>query len=322
VVSEQAPVRQALVTGASGFIGRHLCRYLHDQGVRVRALSRHQAAGPWDEHCVVALGEGALQPTHLRGIDTVIHLAGYAHAVNDLDSARIHQQVTVAGTRELIAQLDPRTQRLLFVSSVKAQAASAEGEPDSDYGRAKREAERMVQDWHARHGARALFLRLPLVYGPGVKGNLRRMLEAVDRRRFPPLPEFGNRRSMVHVEDVCTAILQALQAGTSAEAYTLTDGRAYSSRDIYLALREALGRPPPRWSIPVFVFRILASAGDLLGALSGRRPGFDSQALDKLAGDALYDNEAARTDFQFRPHYNFESALPEMVSRWREECRR
>ncbi len=310
-------VKRALVTGASGFIGRHLCRYLQQQGIHVRALSRRLTRGPWDEQIVAALGAGALEPELLRDIDTVIHLAGYAHAVDDSDSARIHQQVTVAGTRELLSILDRRIQRLLFVSSVKALPVAPGGEPDSDYGRAKREAEQLVQEFHTASGTRAIILRLPLVYGPGVKGNLQRMLEAIARGRFPPLPEFGNRRSMVHVSDVCVAIQQALQAGTSGACYTLTDGREYSSREIYLAMRKALGLSPPRWAVPVFIFRSLARMGDAAGTLAGRRLGFDSQALDKLAGDALYDNAPAIADFQFQPRHCLASALPEMLAAWR-----
>ena len=314
---EHTTVKRALVTGASGFIGRHLCRYLQQQGVHVRALARQVSNGPWDEQVIAILGEGKLEPELVRDIDTVIHLAGYAHAVDEIDSARIHQQVTVAGTRELLSILDRRRQQLLFVSSVKALPVAPGGEPDSDYGRANREAERLVPDLHKRSGTRTIILRLPLVYGPGVKGNLQRMLGAIARGRFPPLPEFGNRRSMVHVEDVCEAVLQALHKGASGACYTLTDGREYSSREIYLAMRKALGRSPPRWAVPVFIFRLLARIGDAAGALAGRRVGFDSQALDKLAGDALYDNGPAIADFQFRPRHCLASALPEMVDAWR-----
>jgi len=317
VASEPVTVKRALVTGATGFIGRTLCRYLQQQGIRVRALSRHAASGPWDEQVIAVLGEGALEPGIVRDIDTVIHLAGHAHAVDDTDSARIHQQVTVAGTRELLSILDRRIQRLLFVSSVKALPAAPAGEPDSDYGKARREAEQLVLDLCAQRGTRAIILRLPLVYGPGVKGNLRRMLETIARGRFPPLPEFGNRRSMVHVEDVCVAVLLALRFGASGAAYTLTDGRQYSSREIYLAMRAALGMAPPRWAIPVFIFRLLARAGDAVSALAGRRPGFDSQALEKLAGDAVYDNGPAVADLSFQPRHCLESALPEMVAAWR-----
>jgi len=315
---ESIEIKRALVTGASGFIGRPLCHYLQQQGVYVRALSRKISDGPWDEQITATLGENALSPELVEDIDTVIHLAGYAHALDDMDSARVHQQVTVAGTRDLLSIVEQRVQNFLFVSSVKALPAPGQSEPDSDYGRAKHDAEQLVRDTQAHSGLRTIILRLPLVYGPGVKGNLRRMLETIARGRFPPIPEFGNRRSMIHVEDVCAAILLALQNATSGASFTLTDGREYSSREIYLAMCEALGRPPPDWVIPEFMFKYLAYLGDIIGAVIGRRVGFDSQALDKLAGDAVYDNGAAIRDFNFQPQHSLSKALPDMVTAWHE----
>ncbi len=314
MVAENTTMKRVLVTGATGFIGRHLCNYLQQQGVYVRALSRHPASGPWDDQAISILGEDKLSAELLRDIDTVIHLAGHAHAVDEIGGADTHQKVTVAGTRDLLALIGQSVERLLFVSSVKAIPVSPSCEPDSDYGKAKRDAEELVQDLHRRLELRTIVLRLPLVYGPGVKGNLQRMLKAIARRRFPPIPEFGNRRSMIHVEDVCVAIVKALQHGTSGASYTLTDGQVYSSRDIYLAMCSALRQPAPRWSIPVIIFKLMAHIGDVLGAVAGRRLGFDSDALDKLAGDALYDNSAAVTDFQFQPRYCLVSALPEMLA--------
>ena len=83
-------------------------------------------------------------------------------------------------------------------------------------------------------------------------------------------------------------------------------------------MRKALGLSSPSWTIPVFIFSLMARIGDAAGALAGRRVGFDSEALDKLAGDALYDNASAVADFQFQPHHNLASALPEMVNAWRD----
>ncbi len=316
---ESSPIRRALVTGATGFIGRHLCQRLQEQGIFVRALSRHQSTGPWDDQVVAVLGEDEVKSHWVDDIDTVIHLAGHAHALDEIDSAKTHQQVTVTGTRQLLSLLDSGVHRLLYVSSVKALPIAPAKEPDSDYGRAKSMAEQLVQEFHSQGGMRTIILRLPLVYGPNVKGNLRNMLGSVARGRFPPLPEFGNRRSMIHVDDVCVAIIQALQKATSGSTFILTDGHKYSSREIYLAMRSALGQPPPRWCTPVFIFKILAIVGDAAGTLLERRPGFDSQALDKLAGNAWYDNSPAMTDFGFQPRHSLSSALPDMLAAWRRD---
>ena len=95
-------------------------------------------------------------------------------------------------------------------------------EPDTPYGRSKLAAEELVL--HGGYVPEPVVLRLCMVYGPQAKGNIEKMIEAVRRNRFPPLPEMGNRRSMVHVQDVVQA---AVLAGTHPAAV----GQAYSTRE-------------------------------------------------------------------------------------------
>ena len=100
-------------------------------------------------------------------------------------------------------------------------------------------------------GIETCVLRLPLVYGPGQKGNLLRMMEAIDRGRFPPLPDTGNQRSLVHVDDVVQAlVLAATHDAAVGKTYYVTDNKPYTTTDLYRMMRRALGRAEPRWSLP------------------------------------------------------------------------
>jgi nucleoside-diphosphate-sugar epimerase len=132
-------------------------------------------------------------------------------------------------------------------------------------------------------------LRLSLVYGPGVEGNLGAMLRAVAMRRFPPPPKAANRRSMVHVDDVVRA---AIAASRRVEAVgrviVVGDGVPYSTHDIYAAMVRSLGRRVPRRSLPAPAWRALAVLGDVLGLVRGRRAPFDSDSYRKLFGSAWY----------------------------------
>jgi len=98
----------------------------------------------------------------------------------------------------------------------------------------------------------SVVLRLSMVYGPTRKGNLPRMIEAVTKGRFPPLPETGNKRSMVHVDDVVQAAMLAAERPESVgQTYVVTDGPPYSTRQIYECICEALGRDAPKWHVPI-----------------------------------------------------------------------
>lgn len=305
--------RRFVVTGASGFIGRRLCEALREHGRVVALLRDASQEGPWDEVVVADIADGELPCAAFAGADVVFHLAGRAHAVaerrNDVD---LYTRVNVIGTQRVIecARVS-RVHRIVFASSVKAIREDDGDDTLSPYGTSKRAGEDIVLN----SGIDAVVLRLALVYGPGVEGNLGGMLRAIRSYRFPPPPPLPNRRAMVHVDDVVRALLAA---GESAHAVgkriVIGDGVEYSTRDIYDAMNHALDRPAPTWSMPLALWRALARAGDTLGAVLHRRAPFDSEAYRKLFGSAWYEPGDMRSDLGVVPELTLEDALPAMVA--------
>src|SRR5260221_10535397 len=105
--------------------------------------------------------------------------------------------------------------------------------PATPYGRAKLRAEELVLGMNGKSGMRTVCLRLPMVYGPGHKGHLPRMVAAIKRGVFPPLPQYPGKRSLLHVEDAAAAaILVAQRAEAAGKVYIVSEPRAYSSREI------------------------------------------------------------------------------------------
>ncbi len=306
--------KRFVVTGASGFIGRRLCEALRSEG-RVVALVRDPAqAGPWDEALVCDIGRDEIEPGSFAGADVVFHLAGRAHAVAERAAdVSLYTRVNVDGTRRVAeAARAAGAPRLVFASSVKAIREDDDDETLSPYGQSKREAEDIVLNSGV---AGAVVLRLALVYGPGVEGNLGGMLRAIRSYRFPPPPPLPNRRAMVHVDDVVRAMIAA---GDSAAAVgkriVIGDGVEYSTRDIYDAMNHALDRPVPTWSLPLAGWRALALAGDAMGAVLRRRAPFDSDAYRKLFGSAWYEPGDMRSCLGVVPRLTLEDALAGMVA--------
>jgi len=312
-----------LVTGASGFIGRNLCATLQENGHEVIAGLRHEQEGPWQHTLLLDLPDMTIPSTCLSDVSCIFHLAGKAHAVSEIsDDEQEYASINREGTRQLLeASKLAGIRRFVFISSVKAmgeggttcQDESVTCHPETSYGKSKLAAEHLVLE--GGYVSEPVVLRLSMVYGSSRKGNLPRMIEAVSKGRFPPLPEAGNQRSMIHVEDVVqAALLAAEKLAAVGQTYIVTDGHACSARQLYEWICEVLDKPVPAWTIPPGLLKVLAKVGDGIGRVRGRRFVFDSDALAKLIGSACYSSEKIERELEFRPKRDFHSALPEIVA--------
>lgn len=310
-----------MVTGASGFIGERLTWHLSQNNFKVRVLNRRETGDKIESYRIDLAGDNV--PSSLcTDIDTIFHLAGKAHALAEADQDEAEYfQINTEGTRKLLeAAKRAGVQRFVFFSSVKA-VGDSESRPmdetvqslaDTPYGQSKYEAEQLVL--HGGYVPHPVVIRPCMVYGNTEKGNLPRMIDAIRKGVFPPLPEVHNKRSMVHVEDVVqAALLAAEKPEATGQVYIVTDGHAYSTRQIYDWIREALAKSPSLKAMPLAWLRTMAKVGDGIGMLRGRRFIFDSDALEKLIGSAWYSSAKIERELGFKPVHDLKSSLPEIV---------
>jgi len=310
-----------LVTGATGFIGKRLSDALEADGVTLRRLSRRPLARP---DCFVAdLADRSALIAACTGVERVFHCAGHAHAFRSLavHDATIQWQANFEGTRNLAeAAGQSGVRRFVFLSSVKAMAEPGNrcvdedfpGQPETAYGQAKRAAEAAVLEAGRRYGMHVVNLRLAMVYGSGGRGNLERMGRLVKRGLFPPLPETGNRRSLVHVDDVVAAIrLVAGEPRASGRTYIVASHAAPSGRELFDALRSTFGMRPWSWDVPTSVLRLAAGAGDALEMLTRRRMPVDSGVVDRLLGSAWFSPARIEAELGWRAKVSLAAGLAE-----------
>jgi len=279
-----------LVTGATGFVGQHLIKCLKLDGYNIKAIARKLIPGV--DTVICDFFNDSIPENTLKGIDVVFHLAGYAHDLkSESGIEQTYQKINVDITSKLLLlSVKNNVKKFIFVSSVKAGGVSKQGkcatekslsEPDGVYGKTKREAELKVLEAGRKSDMHVSILRPALIYGPKVKGNLQLMMQGIKKGWFPPLPETGNRRSMIHVDDVVRALLfLANNKKSNGEVFIATDGRVYSSRNIYEAMCYVLDKNIPNWSVPRLLFNTIAR-------LSG---GFKYK-IDKLLGDECYSSK-------------------------------
>ena len=315
-------VSRYLVTG-------HIVSALNREQCYIRGLTR-QAHRSGSNSGVDARPGDITQPATLEGlmnnIDTVIHAAGYAHA-ND-SGHDVHYKTTLDGTRHLLHEATTsNVGHFVFISSTKAMTApgtdcideTETGLPRDEYGLARRRTEEQVLTTGKRTGMHVSIVRPALVYGPGCKGNLATMLRWIDRGIFPPVPDTGNRRSMVDVRDLARAVIAAARReSANGRTCIIADGEDYSTRRIYQAMRSALGKAAPGWSFPACMYRAAGHAGDLYEAVLRRPAAFNSAVCSRLLDSACYHSVAAETALGFHAEFCLEDALPMMVRHYRQ----
>lgn len=291
-----------LVTGATGFIGRHLCQKLSGESASVLALSRGGGSLP-DGTVTQALDLSRELPAieQLRGVDAVFHLAGIAHqraAPEDYDDLN-HRAVAALARRAEQAGV----RCFIYLSSVRAMGPAKgpgprnEGElspPDSPYGQSKWQAECDLVREFSSSDMGVYILRPPLVYGSGVGGNLETLRRAMAYGM--PRPPAEGARSMIGVQDLAD-LMCALAAAPRPGVHTwiVSDGERYTLRDIYDALRTAAGKGPGLAWLPAPAWHALLALADILHGGAGQPLG------QRLFGTDLYDNSALLAATGWRP---------------------
>lgn len=332
-----------LVTGATGFVGRHLTRALLDKGAEVtclvRATSRTASlpAGVRTVQACLCTGQGLDKA--LDGQDAVIHLAALLFGLDwqqYLDSnARAAQCLAAA-----LAQHGGHVRRFVQVSSLAATGPSAHSPgvtdatlpaPVSAYGWSKYLTECILGRCL---GERMVVLRPPIIYGSGDKGLLP-YFQAAQKgliinpglgRRFPV--------SAVHVHDMVQAILLALQPEAHG-VYHLSDGAEHCMVSIGKAIATALhaakdpqgnqrARPPRIISIPLSLMGAAASVAGLWGTMALRMglraPSWNPDKYREAKQEGWLCSSARITqELGYSPTISLEQGMAEAVSGYRHE---
>jgi nucleoside-diphosphate-sugar epimerase len=276
--------RLIALTGATGFIGRHLLQSLSQRGYRVRVLLRRPVEVPLGASSAVVgdLTRPMNMAAALAGVDAVVHSAGLAQTMSGTPEDDFRSSNTEATLRLAEAAARARVQRFVFLSSIRAQTGISADRivtetdnpaPTDAYGRSKRDAEAALAgtdlDWVA--------LRPVLVYGEGVKGNLASLLRLAHSRAPLPFGLAEARRSLVSVESLAEAVATVIEApGPLRRPLIVSEPDALTLAEMVTALRAGLGRGPGLLPVP----------GALLGlacAITGRREAYARLSASLMA---------------------------------------
>jgi nucleoside-diphosphate-sugar epimerase len=314
-------MKKILVTGASGFVGSALCSSLLAQGFAVRAAVRSLGSmSSADSLDVVAVGEVGAHTdwsAALAGVDCVIHCAARAHVMHEIeaDALAAYRAVNVAGTQHLAEQAAALgVRRLVFLSSIMVLGIHTNGRgpffvsdepaPVEDYAISKWEGEQALWAVSARTGLEVVVVRPPLVYGPGVKGNLLRLTSLVARGLPLPLGAVHNQRSLVGLSNLVDLLrLCAVHPAAAGQMLLVSDGQDLSTPHLIRLMAEGMNRPARLLPVPV---ALLQAGGSLLGKRG---------EIDRLVGSLQVDSGYTQAQLGWTPPVSVEDGVREMA-RW------
>jgi UDP-glucose 4-epimerase len=333
-MTEHTAAPTCLVTGATGALGPALVRALVSDGWSVRALARTPPpAGllPAGVDVIAAdvTDSGAVGEA-MAGVQVVMHLAAKLHIANPSPALRAeYERVNVQGTRTVVeAARAAGVLRLVFFSTIsvygpsrgRTLAEATPPAPETIYATTKHAAEQVVLGASAGpDGPPATILRLAAVYGPRVRGNYRRLLRALARRRFVPVGAGRNRRTLVHEEDAArAALLAARHPDAIGEVFNVTDGGSPTLDEIVRVMCAALGRRPPAVALPAGPVRAAAWLAERAAGLAGRRLPLRA-AVDKYLEEVVVDGRRLRDRLGYRPALTLEAGWRQTVEAMRRD---
>ncbi|MBM9513716.1 UDP-glucose 4-epimerase family protein [Desulfogranum marinum] len=300
-------MKQILVTGATGFIGRGLCEKLHNSHCKVRAAVRTEKStklpGSLDQSIVGDIGPSTNWEKALLHVDCIVHLAACIDVVPGVsgDPLSRFRSVNVDGTIHLARQaVRANVKRFIYISSIKVNGEISqtgvpftpddEPAPSTPYAVSKFEAERALLQFSAESGLEIVIIRSPLVYGPGVQGNFLRLMHWMAKGMPLPLGAIRNRRSLVALDNLLDLIVTCTDHPAAADqTFLVSDGEDLSTTELLQQVSLALGRNDRLIPMPAKVLAMFA-------AMFGRQ-----STVQRLCGSLQVDITKTKSILDWSP---------------------
>ena len=266
-----------IITGATGFVGKNLSKFLKEKGHHISPLSLRKA---WE------LDQNA---------EAIIHLAGKAHDTKNISIEKEYFEINTELTKKLFKEfLNTTVQDFIYFSSVKATADTVEGfldenhksNPQTPYGKSKLEAEEFLLSQKLPENKRLFIIRPCMIHGPGNKGNLNLLYKFVQKGIPYPLAAFENKRSFLSIDNLNFLILEMLSnKNVGSGIYNFADDEVLSTNELVKLIANTSGKKEKLWKISSKLISATAKMGDVM-----KLP-LNSERLKKLTENYWVSNQ-------------------------------
>lgn len=303
---------KCLVTGANGFLGKHLCPFLKSHQVNVVATSRQASSS--DIIATGDLNQFSNWQALLNGVDVIVHAAAKAHDMSK--STDLKDQYYEANLKLPLLLAEKAREhgvgRFIFISTIKVNGegtfnrpfqADDAPQPTDDYGMSKAQAELALLKMHQPGVFEVVIIRPCLIYGNGVKANFKNLMNLV-QKGFPlPFGSIKNKRSFVSIDNLMDLILKCLShPKASGQVFLVSDGKDLSLPELIKAIAKALQKKILLLPVPFFLFRFVF-------AVLGKK-----DLTQRLFGNLQVDISKTKQMLEWNPPYTMDQSLQNMLN--------
>jgi len=321
------------ITGGTGFLGIPLVRKLLHDGHAV-SLLREKGNAIFDgESLPIRIVEGDINDARalaelVKDADLMFHLAGKVH--DPYGKPEDFMRVNVEGTRRVVdSAIENKVRKIVFYSTIMVYGRisnagdneTSECEPRDHYGASKLKAEEIVLNAAKNGMCDAVVLRLPVVYGPFDKGNIRRLIKAVSQKLFVYFGDGKAKRTMIYSGNVVEAACVAgdRDCGKGGVVYCIADGNDYTIVELVETICDVLGIDWRPLHVPQCVADLAGRCGDALKPVLGRRVSIDSDQVKKLSSSLTFSCGKIKRELGYAPKIGLKEGIRAEIEWMRRE---
>lgn len=317
-----------LITGAAGFVGKHLINNLSTESNQIWCVIRNnrdkETIAKYKELGInIIFGDlKNIKEINLpKNIDVVIHLSALVDTIDFYSYKTLYRENTKV-TKDLADYYSGKIKKFIYLSSMAAIGVTENKTPIDEnfpcrpvnpYGKSKLAAEKYLLKLYEKKNFPVIIFRPPTVYGPGDKYNFKKLVEAIDKGMFWVIGSGKNKMSWCYAPNLVQAIILSMKSKVSGEVFLIDDGRAYSLNEIYKEIARALGKNVRKFKIPMPVAYIAALFFEPLSFLFNSDPPISRKRINTLTSNFTFNIGKAEKMLGYKPKISFSEAVTKTV---------
>ena len=255
------------ITGANGFVGKHLVSYLENKKLKFVTIGRRKGKV---DFLIDDLNKKTEWSRALKGVEVVFHLAARVHLTNEDKKdlyCKYNRNNTEATNKLIYDACKSGVKKIIFLSTIKVNgektfhgfpfSLDTKPNPQDAYAISKLNAEKALLNAGKNLNIDITIVRVPLVFGPGVKANFYKLIDLINKGMPLPFKGIKNKRSYLYVENLVDFLFKCSKEKKAInKIFLLADKKSLSTESLIKKISYPLRKKTHLFYLPIWILRI------------------------------------------------------------------